>query len=119
MAQLSREPPALIHGDPRRVQGAVVVVSIFVNPLTVRQRARNLDRLQRTLDDGSRGDAAGANADGRRIAFTPTDATCTRRSLYLSAARDRSVRNRRCRQPRHFAGVLPSCSKLLQMRAPR
>ena len=51
----------------KRVQGAVVVVSIFVNPLQF-GASEDLDAYPRTLDD----DLSALRAEGVEIAFTPT-----------------------------------------------
>ena len=53
----------------KRVQGAVVVVSIFVNPLQF-GASEDLDKYPKTLDD----DLAQLRAEGVEIAFTPTAA---------------------------------------------
>ncbi|MDV3128806.1 pantoate--beta-alanine ligase [Mycobacterium sp. 21AC1] len=98
----------------KRVPGAVVVVSIFVNPLQF-GAGEDLDAYPRTLDD----DLAGLRAEGVQIAFTPTAADMypngTRTSVQpgpLGAELEGSSR------PGHFAGVLTVVLKLLQIVRP-
>jgi pantoate--beta-alanine ligase len=98
----------------KRVQGAVVVVSIFVNPLQF-GAGEDLDAYPRTLDD----DLAALRAEGVEIAFTPTAADMypdgRRTSVHpgpLGAELEGAVR------PTHFAGVLTVVLKLLQIVRP-
>ena len=98
----------------KRVQGAVVVVSIFVNPLQF-GAGEDLDAYPRTLDD----DLAALRAEGVEIAFTPTAADMypdgTRTSVHpgpLGAELEGAAR------PTHFAGVLTVVLKLLQIVRP-
>ena len=98
----------------KRVQGAVVVVSIFVNPLQF-GAGEDLDAYPRTLDD----DLAVLRAEGVEIAFTPTAADMypdgTRTSVHpgpLGAELEGASR------PTHFAGVLTVVLKLLQIVRP-
>ncbi len=95
----------------KRVQGAVVVVSIFVNPLQF-GAGEDLDAYPRTLDD----DLAALRAEGVEIAFTPTAADMypdgRRTSVHpgpLGAELEGASR------PTHFAGVLTVVLKLLQI----
>lgn len=98
----------------KRVQGAVVVVSIFVNPLQF-GAGEDLDAYPRTLDD----DLAALRAEGVEIAFTPTGA-----DMYPDGART-SVHPGPLGQelegatrPTHFAGMLTVVLKLLQIVRP-
>jgi pantoate--beta-alanine ligase len=98
----------------KRVQGAVVVVSIFVNPLQF-GAGEDLDAYPRTLDD----DLAAMRAEGVEVAFTPTAADMypdgRRTSVHpgpLGAELEGAAR------PTHFAGVLTVVLKLLQIVRP-
>jgi pantoate--beta-alanine ligase len=98
----------------KRVQGAVVVVSIFVNPLQF-GAGEDLDAYPRTLD----GDLASLRAEGVEVAFTPTAADIypdgPRTSVHpgpLGAELEGATR------PTHFAGVLTVVLKLLQIVRP-
>jgi pantoate--beta-alanine ligase len=98
----------------KRVQGAVVVVSIFVNPLQFGAN-EDLDKYPKTLDD----DLAQLRAEGVDIAFTPTAA-----QMYPDGPRT-SVQPGRlgaelegASRPTHFAGVLTVVLKLLQIVRP-
>jgi pantoate--beta-alanine ligase len=95
----------------QRVQGAVVVVSIFVNPLQF-GTGEDLDAYPRTLDD----DLAALRAAGVEIAFTPTVADMypngTRTCVHpgpLGSDLEASSR------PTHFEGVLTVVLKLLNI----
>ena len=95
----------------KRVQGAVVVVSIFVNPLQFGAN-EDLDAYPRTLDD----DLAALRAEGVEIAFTPTGADMypngTRTSVHpgpLGGELEGAAR------PTHFAGVLTVVLKLFNI----
>jgi pantoate--beta-alanine ligase len=98
----------------KRVQGAVVVVSIFVNPLQF-GAGEDLDAYPRTLD----GDLASLRAEGVEVAFTPTAADIypdgPRTSVHpgpLGAELEGATR------PTHFVGVLTVVLKLLQIVRP-
>jgi pantoate--beta-alanine ligase len=98
----------------KRVQGAVVVVSIFVNPLQF-GAGEDLAAYPRTLDD----DLAALRAEGVEVAFTPTAADMypdgRRTSVHpgqLGAELEGAAR------PAHFAGVLTVVLKLLQIVRP-
>ncbi len=98
----------------KRVQGAVVVVSIFVNPLQF-GAGEDLDAYPRTLDD----DLAALRAEGVEIAFTPTTADMypegTRTTVMpgpLGAELEGASR------PTHFAGVLTVVLKLFNATNP-
>ena len=98
----------------KRVQGCVVVVSIFVNPLQFGAN-EDLDTYPKTLDD----DLAQLRAEGVEIAFTPTAAQMypdgPRTSVQpgpLGAELEGAAR------PTHFAGVLTVVLKLLQIVRP-
>ncbi len=92
----------------KRVQGAVVVVSIFVNPLQF-GAGEDLDAYPRTLDD----DLASLRAEGVEIAFTPTA-----RDMYPHGPRTTVVPGllgaelEGATRPTHFAGVLTVVLKL-------
>ncbi|BCI55494.1 pantothenate synthetase [Mycolicibacterium litorale] len=98
----------------KRVQGAVVVVSIFVNPLQF-GAGEDLEAYPRTLDD----DLAALRAEGVEIAFTPSAADMypdgTRTSVHPGPlGEDLEGASR----PGHFAGVLTVVCKLLQIVRP-
>ncbi|MGV0835620.1 pantoate--beta-alanine ligase [Mycolicibacterium thermoresistibile] len=98
----------------KRVPGAVVVVSIFVNPLQFGVN-EDLDAYPRTLDD----DLAALREAGVEIAFTPTAAEMypdgTRTSVHPGPLGDELEGASR---PGHFAGVLTVVLKLLQIVRP-
>lgn len=98
----------------RRVPGAVVVVSIFVNPLQF-GAGEDLDAYPRTLDD----DLTMLRGEGVEVAFTPTAAAMYPDGLRtavqpgpLGAELEGAAR------PTHFAGVLTIVLKLLQIVSP-
>ena len=98
----------------RRVPGAVVVVSIFVNPLQF-GAGEDLDAYPRTLD----ADLAALRGEGVEIVFTPTPAEMypngqrtTVRPGPLGAELEGGSR------PTHFAGMLTVVLKLLQIVRP-
>ncbi|MGK2854824.1 MAG: pantoate--beta-alanine ligase [Microbacteriaceae bacterium] len=100
--------------NAQRIPGAVVVVSIFVNPLQF-GAGEDLDAYPRTLED----DLAALRAEGVQIAFTPTAADMypagPRSSVHpgpLGAELEGASR------PTHFAGMLTVVMKLLQIVAP-
>ena len=84
----------------KRVPGAVVVVSIFVNPLQF-GAGEDLDAYPRTLDD----DLALLRAEGVEIVFTPTAADMyphgQRTTVSAGSARRRA---RRCFPANAFRG---------------
>ncbi len=92
----------------KRVPGAVVVVSIFVNPLQF-GAGEDLDAYPRTLD----GDLAALRAEGVEIAFTPAAD-----GMYPEGARTTVVPGplgaelEGASRPTHFAGVLTVVLKL-------
>ncbi|MGV0644822.1 pantoate--beta-alanine ligase [Mycolicibacterium sp. XJ2546] len=98
----------------KRVPGAVVVVSIFVNPLQFGAN-EDLDAYPRTLDD----DLAALRKEGVEIAFTPTAAdiypdgvrTCVQPGPLGGELEGAS-------RPTHFAGVLTVVLKLLNIVKP-
>lgn len=98
----------------QRVQGAVVVVSIFVNPLQFGAN-EDLDRYPKTLDE----DLAKLRAAGVDIAFTPTAA-----QMYPEGPRTAvqpgplGAELEGAARPTHFAGVLTVVLKLLQIVRP-
>jgi pantoate--beta-alanine ligase len=95
----------------KQVQGAVVVVSIFVNPLQF-GAGEDLDAYPRPLDD----DLTALRAEGVEIAFTPTAA-----DMYPDGRRTSvhpgplGVELEGGSRPTHFAGVLTVVLKLLQI----
>jgi pantoate--beta-alanine ligase len=98
----------------KRVQGAVVVVSIFVNPLQFGVN-EDLDKYPKTLDD----DLAQLRAAGVDVAFTPTAAQMypdgPRTSVQpgpLGSELEGAIR------PTHFAGVLTVVLKLFEIVRP-
>jgi pantoate--beta-alanine ligase len=98
----------------RRVPGAVVVVSVFVNPLQF-GAGEDLDAYPRTLDE----DLALLRTEGVEIAFTPSAAEMypdgPRTSVHpglLGAELEGASR------PSHFAGMLTVVLKLLQIVQP-
>ncbi|MBJ7340945.1 pantoate--beta-alanine ligase [Mycolicibacterium sp.] len=98
----------------RRVPGAVVVVSIFVNPLQF-GAGEDLEAYPRTLDD----DLAALRGEGVEIVFSPTAAEMyphgqrtTVRPGPLGAELEGASR------PTHFAGMLTVVLKLLQIVRP-
>jgi pantoate--beta-alanine ligase len=98
----------------KRVPGAVVVVSIFVNPLQF-GAGEDLDAYPRTLDD----DLALLRDEGVELVFAPTAASMYPDGLRttvqpgpLAAELEGGPR------PSHFAGVLTVVLKLLQIVRP-
>lgn len=98
----------------RRVPGAVVAVSIFVNPLQF-SAGEDLDAYPRTLD----ADLELLAGEGVEVAFTPTPSSMypdgPRTSVHpgpLGAELEGAVR------PAHFAGMLTVVLKLLQIVRP-
>ena len=98
----------------KRAPGAVVVVSIFVNPLQF-GAGEDLDAYPRTLDD----DLALLRAEGVEIAFTPTANDMypdgMRTTVHpgpIGAELEGAVR------PTHFAGMLTVVLKLFNIVAP-
>jgi pantoate--beta-alanine ligase len=98
----------------KRVQGAVVVVSIFVNPLQF-GAGEDLDKYPKTLDD----DVAQLRAEGVEIVFAPTASDMypvgPRTSVEPGALGGELEGAAR---PTHFAGVLTVVLKLLQIVRP-
>jgi pantoate--beta-alanine ligase len=98
----------------KRVPGAVVVVSIFVNPLQF-GAGEDLDAYPRTLD----ADLELLEGEGVEVVFTPTASSMypdgPRTTIHpgpLGAELEGAVR------PTHFAGMLTVVAKLLQIVAP-
>ena len=95
----------------KRVPGAVVVVSIFVNPLQF-GAGEDLDAYPRTLDD----DLAALRSEGVEIAFTPTA-----NDMYPDGMRTTvhpgplGSELEGASRPTHFAGVLTVVLKLLNI----
>ncbi|AKS32197.1 pantoate--beta-alanine ligase [Mycolicibacterium goodii] len=98
----------------KRTPGAVVVVSIFVNPLQFGP-SEDLDAYPRTLDD----DLAALRAEGVEIAFTPSGSDMypngTRTSVHPGPLGDDLEGASR---PGHFAGVLTVVLKLFEIVRP-
>jgi pantoate--beta-alanine ligase len=98
----------------RRVPGAVVVVSIFVNPLQF-GATEDLDAYPRTLDE----DVALLRGAGVEIVFTPTVA-----EMYPNGPRTSVTPGplgselEGAARPSHFAGMLTVVLKLLQIVGP-
>lgn len=113
MGALHEGHVALIRAA-KRVPGAVVVVSIFVNPLQF-GAGEDLDAYPRTLDD----DLATLRAEGVEIAFTPTGSDMypngPRTSVQPGPIGDELEGASR---PGHFAGVLTVVLKLFQIVRP-
>jgi pantoate--beta-alanine ligase len=98
----------------KRVQGAVVVVSIFVNPLQFGAN-EDLDKYPKTLDD----DLAQLRAEGVEIVFTPTAAAMYPEGLRTSVQPGPlGGELEGASRPTHFAGVLTVVLKLLQIVRP-
>jgi len=98
----------------KRVTGAVVVVSIFVNPLQF-GAGEDLDAYPRPLDD----DLAALRAEGVEVAFTPTAADMYAdgpRTTVLPGPLGSELEGRS--RPTHFAGMLTVVLKLLQIVGP-
>ncbi|WP_193046630.1 pantoate--beta-alanine ligase [Mycolicibacterium baixiangningiae] len=98
----------------KRVPGAVVVVSIFVNPLQF-GAGEDLDAYPRPLDD----DLAALRGEGIEIAFTPTVSDMYPDGIRTSVhpgplGEDLEGASR----PGHFVGVLTVVCKLLQIARP-
>lgn len=98
----------------KRVPGAVVVVSIFVNPLQF-GAGEDLDAYPRTLD----ADLELLEGEGVEVVFTPTASSMypdgPRTTIHpgpLGAELEGAVR------PTHFSGMLTVVAKLLQIVAP-
>ncbi|WP_304107682.1 pantoate--beta-alanine ligase [Mycolicibacterium bacteremicum] len=98
----------------QQVPGAVVVVSIFVNP-TQFGPGEDLDAYPRTLDE----DLAALRAEGVQIAFTPTAADMYPAGPRTSVhAGELGSQLEGAARPTHFAGMLTIVMKLLQIVAP-
>lgn len=98
----------------KRVPGAVVVVSIFVNPLQF-GAGEDLDAYPRTLD----GDLELLRAEGVEIAFTPTAADMYPNGPRTTvAAGPLGAELEGASRPTHFSGMLTVVLKLLQIVAP-
>ncbi|MBX7431272.1 pantoate--beta-alanine ligase [Mycobacterium sp. Y57] len=95
----------------RRVPGAVVVVSIFVNPLQF-GAGEDLDAYPRTLDD----DLAALRAEGVEVAYTPTGD-----DMYPEGPRTTVIPGplgaelEGGSRPTHFAGMLTVVLKLFNV----
>jgi pantoate--beta-alanine ligase len=98
----------------KRVPGAVVLVSIFVNPLQF-GAGEDLDAYPRLLDD----DLARLRDEGVEVAFTPTVA-----AMYPDGPRTAvdpgplGAELEGAARPAHFAGMLTVVLKLLQIVRP-
>ncbi len=102
----------LVHAA--RLTGAVVVVSIFVNPLQF-GAGEDLDAYPRTLE----ADIAKLTAAGVELVFAPTAAAMypngPRTTVHPGPAGDQLEGERR---PTHFAGMLTVVAKLLNIVRP-
>jgi pantoate--beta-alanine ligase len=113
MGALHEGHGALIRAA-KRVPGAVVVVSIFVNPLQF-SAGEDLDAYPRTLD----ADLKLLSEEGVEIAFTPTPA-----AMYPDGPRTTvqpgplGSELEAASRPTHFAGMLTVVLKLLQIVRP-
>jgi pantoate--beta-alanine ligase len=98
----------------KRVQGAVVVVSIFVNPLQF-GAGEDLEAYPRTLDD----DLAALRAEGVEVVFTPTVTDMYPDGMRTSVQPGPlATELEGAYRPGHFAGVLTVVLKLLQIVRP-
>jgi len=98
----------------KRVQGAVVVVSIFVNPLQFGAN-EDLDAYPRPLDD----DLAALREERVEIAFTPTAADMYPEGMRTSVhPGPLGQQLEGAARPTHFAGVLTVVLKLLNIVRP-
>lgn len=98
----------------KRVPGAVVVVSIFVNPLQF-GAGEDLDAYPRTLDD----DVALLRGEGVEIVFAPTATEMYphgRRTTVQPGSLGAELEG--ASRPTHFAGMLTVVLKLLQIVRP-
>ena len=98
----------------KRVPGAVVVVSIFVNPLQF-GAGEDLDAYPRTLDE----DMELLRREGVEIVFTPTAADMYpngRRTTVSAGPLGAELEG--ASRPTHFSGMLTVVMKLLQIVAP-
>lgn len=98
----------------KRVPGAVVVVSIFVNPLQF-GAGEDLDAYPRTLDD----DLALLRAEGVEVVFAPTAADmypAGQRTTVLPGPLGADLEG--SSRPTHFAGMLTVVCKLLHIVRP-
>jgi len=113
MGALHEGHRALIRAA-KRVPGAVVVVSIFVNPLQF-GASEDLDAYPRTLD----ADLELLSDEGVEIAFTPTPS-----AMYPDGPRTTVIPGplgnelEAASRPTHFAGMLTVVLKLLQIVRP-
>ena len=104
---------ALVHAA-KRIPGAVVVVSIFVNPLQF-GAGEDLDAYPRTFD----ADLAVLRAEGVGIVFAPTAADMYphgQRTTVLPGPLGAELEGHS--RPTHFAGMLTVVLKLLQIVRP-
>ena len=97
------------------VTGAVVIVSIFVNPLQF-GAGEDLDAYPRTLD----ADLELLRAEGVELVFAPQrQDDVPERAAHHHPSRARWVANSKAAaRPTHFAGMLTVVAKLLQIAAP-
>ncbi|WP_204080890.1 pantoate--beta-alanine ligase [Mycobacterium riyadhense] len=98
----------------KRVPGAVVVVSIFVNPLQF-GAGEDLDAYPRTLDD----DLAQLRAEGVEVVFAPTAAAMYPHGLRTTVQPGPlATELEGAARPTHFAGVLTVVLKLFAIVRP-